>query len=50
VCLFPVITTWLVPGTAAFDERSNSCYADEVSMYPTLAMNALGLFGILYLW
>eukprot|EP00903_Cladosiphon_okamuranus_P006660 g6502.t2 len=50
VSLIPVVATWLVPGTAVFDEVSNSCSTNEASMYPTLGMNALGLFGICYLW
>eukprot|EP00903_Cladosiphon_okamuranus_P006658 g6501.t1 len=50
VSLIPVVATWLVPGTAVFDEVSNSCSTNEASMYPTLGMNALGLFGICFLW
>lgn len=48
--LIPVVTTWIIPGTAVFDERANSCATDSAAMYPTLGMNALGLYGICYLW
>lgn len=48
--MIPVVATWLIPGTAVFDERSNSCSTNEASMYPTLGMNALGLYAICYLW
>ncbi|CAM9272311.1 unnamed protein product [Ectocarpus sp. 4 AP-2014] len=50
ICLIPVVTTWLIPGTAVFDEESNSCATNSASMYPTLGMNALGMYGICYLW
>lgn len=50
VGLFPVVTTWLIPGTAVYDETSNNCSTNTASMYPTLAMSALGLYAILYLW
>eukprot|EP00904_Undaria_pinnatifida_P012482 jgi/Undpi1/8364/HiC_scaffold_25.g10832.m1 len=50
ICLIPVVATWMLPRTGFFDEVANSCATTKVSMYPTLGMNALGLFGICFLW
>ena len=50
ICLIPVVATWLLPRTGFFDEVANSCATTRASMYPTLGMNALGLFGICFLW